>query len=174
MSTFLSSNIPPKFTSKRPLVQDGQIIPERCSKNSPNARRRRELATCFRARHSTTLQSMGLADHVTLHFNMSAAAVLFHTEKTFDTTWHNGLLHKLPEFYFSASKIKLISSFLSNRTFKVMAECEIATPREIQVGVAIGSVLSPTVYSLHINNTPPPRRPYGSTKPSLLMTTAYM
>jgi hypothetical protein len=48
----------------------------------------------FRARHSTTLQCMRLADHVTLNFNnkMSMAAVFLDIEKAFDTTWHSGLL----------------------------------------------------------------------------------
>jgi hypothetical protein len=50
----------------------------------------------FRARHSTTLQSMRLADHVTLNFDnkMSKAAVFLDIEKAVDTTWHNGLLYK--------------------------------------------------------------------------------
>jgi hypothetical protein len=53
----------------------------------------------FRARHSTTLQSMRLADHVTLHFNnnMSTAAVFLDIEKSFDTTWQPRLLHMLSE-----------------------------------------------------------------------------
>jgi hypothetical protein len=51
----------------------------------------------FRARHSTTLQCMKLADHVTLHFsnNMSTAAVFLDIEKAFYTTWQHGLLYKL-------------------------------------------------------------------------------
>jgi hypothetical protein len=42
----------------------------------------------FRARHSTTLLCMKLADHVTLNFNnnMSTAAAFLDTEKAFDTT----------------------------------------------------------------------------------------
>jgi hypothetical protein len=48
----------------------------------------------FLARHSTTLQSMRLMDHVSLYFNnnMSTAAVFLVIEKDFDTTWHPGLL----------------------------------------------------------------------------------
>jgi hypothetical protein len=51
----------------------------------------------FRVRHSTTLQYMRLADHVTLNFNnnMSTAAVFLDIEKAFGTTWHPGLLYKL-------------------------------------------------------------------------------
>jgi hypothetical protein len=42
----------------------------------------------FRARHSTKLQCMRLAHHVTLNFNdnMSMAAVFFDIEKAFNTT----------------------------------------------------------------------------------------
>jgi potassium voltage-gated channel Eag-related subfamily H protein 8 len=48
----------------------------------------------FHAHHSTTMQYMRLADHVTLNFSnkMSRAAVFFDIEKAFDTTWHPGLL----------------------------------------------------------------------------------
>jgi hypothetical protein len=61
----------------------------------------------FRARHSTTLQCMRLADHVTLHFNdnLSSAAVFLDIEKAFDTTWQPGLLHKLSKLQFSISLI---------------------------------------------------------------------
>jgi hypothetical protein len=61
---------------------------------------------------------MRLTDHVTLNFNnMSTAEVFLDIEKAFDTTWHTGLLYKLSKMDFSASLIKIISSFLSNRKF---------------------------------------------------------
>jgi hypothetical protein len=85
----------------------------------------------FRARHSTTLQCMRLADHVTLNFNndMSIAAVFLDIEKAFDTTWHPGLLYKLSKLNSSTILIKLISSFLSQRKFRVSVEGEMSTPR---------------------------------------------
>jgi hypothetical protein len=66
----------------------------------------------FRADHSTALQYMRLEDHVTLNFNnnnMSTAAMFLDIEKAFDTTWHPGLLYKLPELGFSTGLIKLIA-----------------------------------------------------------------
>jgi hypothetical protein len=74
----------------------------------------------FRPRHSTTLQCMMLADHITLNFdnNMSTAAVFLDIEKAFDTTWHSGLLCKL-KLEFSYSLTKLIGSFLSQRKFEI-------------------------------------------------------
>jgi hypothetical protein len=73
----------------------------------------------LRAHHNTTLQCMRHTDHITLNFNnnMSTAAVFLDIEKAFHTTWHIGLLYKLPELKFSISLIKLISTFLSHRKF---------------------------------------------------------
>jgi hypothetical protein len=81
----------------------------------------------FRARHSTTLRCMKLADHVTLNF--------LDIEKAFDTIWHLDLLYKLSELKFSVSLIKLISSFLSQRKFRVSVKGEMCTPRDIQARV---------------------------------------
>jgi hypothetical protein len=110
--------------------------------------------TGFHAHHSKTLQCMRLMDHITLFFNnnMSTAAVFLDIEKAFDTTWHLGLLYKLSELKFSIILIKHIHSFLSQRKFRVSVKGEIPVPRDIQAGVPQGSILSPTLYSLYINN----------------------
>jgi hypothetical protein len=83
--------------------------------------------------HSTTLQYMRLTGHVTLNLNnkVSTAAVFLDIVKTFDTTWHYGLLYKLSKLEFSTSLIKLISSFLSQRKLSVSVEEEMSTPREM-------------------------------------------
>jgi hypothetical protein len=56
----------------------------------------------FRERHSTTLQCMRLAEHVTLKFNsnMSTAAVFLDIEKAFHSTWQPGLPNKLSKLQF--------------------------------------------------------------------------
>jgi hypothetical protein len=110
----------------------------------------------FRASHSTTLQCMRLEDHVTPHFNnnMATAAVFLDIEKAFDTTWQPGLLCTLSKLQFSTRFIKLVGSFLSQRKFRVSGEGEMSTPRYMQAGVPQGSVLSPTLYNLYINDTP--------------------
>jgi hypothetical protein len=112
----------------------------------------------FRARHSTILQCMRLANYVTLHFNnnMSTAAVFLDIEKVFDTTWQPGLLYKISKLKFSTSLIKLISSFLLQRKFRVSAEGEMSTPRYVQAGVPQGSLLFPILYNLYINDNPQP------------------
>jgi hypothetical protein len=109
----------------------------------------------FRARHSIALQCMRLADHVTLNLNnkMSTAAVFLNTQKAFDTTWQLGLLCKLSKLNFSTRIIKLISSFLLQRKFRVSVEGEMSVPRWMQAGVPQVSVLSLTLYNFYINDT---------------------
>jgi hypothetical protein len=63
------------------------------------------------------------------------AAVYLDIEKAFDTTWHHDFLYKLSNLKFSISLIKLISSFLSQRKFRVSVEGEMSSPRDIQAGV---------------------------------------
>jgi hypothetical protein len=85
----------------------------------------------FRKSHSTTWLCMRLTDHVTLNFNSNIpmAAVFLDIEKALDTTWHIGLSYKLSKLEFSASLITLISSFLSQRTFRVLVVGGMSTPR---------------------------------------------
>jgi hypothetical protein len=59
------------------------------------------------------------------------AAVFLYIEKALDATWHLGFLYKLLELKFLISLIKLISSFLSQRKFRVSVEGKIFTPRDI-------------------------------------------
>jgi len=73
------------------------------------------------------------------------AAIFLDIKKAFDITWHPGLPYKLYELHFSSSLITLVSTFLSNRKFRVMVEGELSIPQNIQTGVLQGSVLSPTL-----------------------------
>jgi hypothetical protein len=116
---------------------------------------------------------MRLTDHVTLNFNnnISTAAVFLDIEKAFDTTWYPGLLYKLSKLEFSINLIKLISSFLSQRNFRVSVKGEMCTPKEMQAGVSQGSVLSPTLYNIYINDTP---KTPGVNLATLLMTPVCM
>jgi hypothetical protein len=58
------------------------------------------------------------------------------------------------KFEFSIRLIQLISSFLSERKFRVSVEGEMSMPREMRAGVPQGSVLSPTLYNIYVNDPP--------------------
>jgi hypothetical protein len=77
---------------------------------------------------------------------MSTAAVFLYSEKVFDTTWYLGFLYKLLELKFLITLIKLISSFLSQRKFRVWVEGEMFMPQDL--------VPYTTLCSLYINDTP--------------------
>jgi hypothetical protein len=85
---------------------------------------------------------------------MFTAAVCLNIDNAFDKICQLGLLYKLFQLKFSTITIKLISSFISQRKAKISVEGEISTPNDIKAWVLQCSVLSPTLYSLYINDTP--------------------
>lgn len=73
-------------------------------------------------------------------------------EKAFDTIWHDGLIYKIKTFGTPLYLIKLIRSFLTDRTFVLSLNETKSSERRIPAGVPQGSVLSPTLYSLYISD----------------------
>ena len=72
--------------------------------------------------------------------------------KAFDIVWHKALLAKLPVYGFTPSFCKLISSFLSNLSISVVVDGITSASFPFSSGVPQGSVLSPTLFLLFINN----------------------
>ena len=114
----------------------------------------------FRKRRSTTTQLMNVTKSMRLNLNNSiTTGVLFlDIEKAFDRVWHNGLLYKMEQFNYPKSIIKLIASFLRNRTFQVQLKGTISTLKEIPYGCPQGAVLSPMLYNIYIADAPCPNK----------------
>ena len=68
------------------------------------------------------------------------------------TVWHKALLAKIPAYGFTPSFCKLISSFLPNCFISVVVDGATSASFPVSSGVRQGSVLSPTLFLLFIND----------------------
>ena len=68
--------------------------------------------------------------------------------------WHAGLLHKLESYGISGQIFGHVSSFLSNRRLQVVLDVQSSQEYPVNAGVPRGSILSPTLSLLHINDLP--------------------
>ena len=72
--------------------------------------------------------------------------------KAFDRVWHRGLLAKLPIFGLPSCLITLIESFLTDRSIAVRIYGKLSTAHHINAGVPQGSVLSPVLFLMYIDD----------------------
>ncbi|CAG5046898.1 unnamed protein product [Parnassius apollo] len=81
-----------------------------------------------------------------------ALAVSLDIAKAFDRVWHKALLSKLPSYGLPEKLCDWITSFLADRSIKVVVDGASSDCKPINAGVPQGCVLSPTLFLLHINN----------------------
>lgn len=72
--------------------------------------------------------------------------------KAFDRVWHKALLAKLPSFGVTPCLLNWIENFLSNRSIAVRIDGHLSSNHSINAGVPQGSVLSPVLFLMFIND----------------------
>ena len=78
----------------------------------------------------------------------------FDISQAFDKVWHEGLIYKLIEHNLPVYLIKWIHFYLEDRIFCVRIITASSKYKKIECGVPQGAVLSPTLFSLYINDIP--------------------
>jgi hypothetical protein len=82
------------------------------------------------------------------------AAILLDVEKAFDSVWHNGLKYKLAHQGLPTKMVRLLSSFLTDRTIRVRVRGAVSNPVNLSAGTPQGSVLSPLLFIMYVNDIP--------------------
>lgn len=110
----------------------------------------------FRANHSTVHQTTRLATSIIQGFNFRkhTGAIFLDVSKAFDKVWHNALALKMIRLGFPDYLIRVIISYLNNRSFVVSMDGQTSDPRPISAGVPQGSSLAPVLFNIYTHDIP--------------------
>ena len=108
----------------------------------------------FRKNRSTNDQLVRFETFIRNAFirKQHVVAIFFDLEKAYDTTWKYGIMKDLHDIGLRGHLPQFISNFLSNRSFNVRVGSTLSDTYEQEQGVPQGSILSPTLFNIKINN----------------------
>ena len=81
-------------------------------------------------------------------------ATFLDCEAAFDAVWTNGLMYKLHQLKLPSNFLRIMCSFLRDRTLKVHVDGSISREVKLQAGTPQGSCLSPILFCIHVNDIP--------------------
>ena len=108
----------------------------------------------FRERHSTQLAIISLVEKITKSWESDdlVIGVFLDLKKTFDTVPHDILIKKLHAYGIRGNALKLLKSYLTNRTQYVTYDGVRSSTKPIQCGVPQGSILGPLLFIITMND----------------------
>lgn len=108
----------------------------------------------FRKSHST-FDGLSRLEHdikQTFQQKQFLVTIFIDIEKAFDTVWHTGLLTKIHQLGLRGNLPIFIQNFMDNRRIQVKVGASISKEHVVETGLPQGSVLSPTLFLLMIND----------------------
>lgn len=114
--------------------------------------------SAYRKHRSTIDHLIRLQDSINkaINTNRHTAAIFFDFSKAFDLIWRKGLLYKLQQIGISGKMKRWIEDFLTNRKIKVRLNSTVSAEFPLENGTPQGSVISPLLFMLMINDYPDP------------------
>ena len=86
--------------------------------------------------------------------NGCLVALFVDMNKAFDAVWHRGLIYKMRKNNLPTKVVRLMTSFLTDRTFQVKENETLSAPRVLRASVPQGGILSPWLYKFYIHDVP--------------------
>ena len=110
----------------------------------------------FRKNKSCIDQIMRLQSDIenALNQNKYTVGIFLDFSKAYDMLWIDGLLHKMIQLGIGGNAFRWIKSFLTQRTFQVKIGDAMSETRTIENGTPQGSVISPLLFLIMINDLP--------------------